>query len=442
MLDLKRLHVESGKSLRGFDDGVPLRVAARPETSGTARVATIRHTAGMEPAGNDRLRVIATTLDFEKGEACVVRSDMQELRTELDISQFPAGDRIARVTYSPDLNGLHCATTLGDEILAELPSLTSSSSRSARTVVYLDQKDWRTLRDVRYEPDLIRSPKEREAAAALIQLVEERKVILPFSSGHLVETTKWPDKDRRYELGLTILQLSRGWQMTDPLSIREGEVRAALTHRGQVSDLRVPNVITLAPNAALSGRSEPYRPSIQMPPRDALATRALASLQSYFSVMLDEDRIEVVDVPGWTARQQEMSDWIAEVRPSRQVADERLDRFFIEDTSYEISRAARAVGLGQSQLLAWVEHGAARDVPLMPSLGLFREVLRERHLNGRNVWKQSDLTDMAYLSCAAGYADHVVGEKHFSNHVANAASRLGRKTSVHRNLRDLLPHLG
>jgi hypothetical protein len=319
--------------------------------------------------------------------------------------------------------------------------LTSSSPLGDRTVVYLDQKDWRTLRDVRYEPDSIPSSEEREAATALIRLVEEREVILPFSSAHLMETTKWPDEDRRYELGLTILQLSRGWQMRDPLSIREGEVRAALTHRGQVSNLRVPNVITLAPNAVHSGRSEPYRPSTLMSPRDALATRALASLQSYFAVMLDEDGIEVVEVPGWTARQQQMSDWIAHARPSRQAADERLDRFFIEDTSYEIARAAHAVGMGQSQLLAWVEHGAARDVPLMPSLGLFREVLRERHLNGHNIWKQSDLTDMAYLSCATGYADHVVGEKHFSNHLANAASRLGRQVSIHRNLRDLLPHL-
>lgn len=392
----------------------------------------------MVTSHRDSLRIIATILDFEEGQARVVRSDIKELSAPLDRSHFPTTDRIARVTYSPDLNGLHCITTLGDEILAELPSFAASSPQAGRTIIYLDQKDWRTLRDARYEPEKIRPSEEREAAAALIRLVQERRVILPFSSAHLMETTKWTDETRRYQLGLTILQLSRGWQMRDPLSIREDEMRAALTHRGQVRNLRVPDVITLAPNAAHSGRSEPYGPSPSLAPADALATRALASLGAYFAVMLDEDRIEPEEVAGWAARQQQMSDWIAQSRPSRQVADQQLNRFFIDDTAYEIARAAHAIGLSQSQLRAWVEHGAARDVPLMPSLGLFREVLRERHLNGHKAWKQSDLTDMAYLTCAAGYADHIVGEKHFSNHLSNAADRLGRAVSVHRNLRELL----
>lgn len=147
-------------------------------------------------------------------------------------------------------------------------------------------------------------------------------------------------------------------------------------------------------------------------------------------------------VPGWAERQQQMSDWLAQAAPSRPTADKTLGQFFLNDTSYEIARAAQAVGTTFSQLKAWIVQGAPRDVPLMPSLGLFREVLRERHLNRKSRWEQSDLIDMTYLSCAAGYADHVVGERHFTHHFIRAADRLGRKVRIHRNLRELLSRLG
>ena len=41
-----------------------------------------------------------------------------------------------------------------------------------------------------------------------------------------------------------------------------------------------------------------------------------------------------------------------------------------------------------------------------PAVGLFREVLHSRHLNKGTTWRPNDLTDMIYLSCAAGYADY------------------------------------
>lgn len=396
----------------------------------------------METPRNSPLRILATILDLDAGQARVLRSDMQELEVPVDLSRFDSTERIASATYVPELNGLYVVTKLGDEILAECPSLESASPRNGRITIYLDQKDWRTLRDTRFDPESVSPSEEREAAESLMALVTERRAILPFSSAHLMETTKWPDGARRYQLGLTILQLSRGWQLRDPLAVREAEVRAALTHRGQVSDLSAANVVTLEPNAASAGRYAGYRPSPQLPPEHDLATRAVASLCAYFSTMLDEEALDPDDVAGWARGQQQLSDWMVRERPSRQVADSTLDSFFLQDSAYEIRRASRATGISQSQLQAWTEHGAARDVPLMPSLGLFREVLRERHLNGRDSWKQSDLTDMVYLTCAAGYVDHVVGERHFGHHLRKAASRLGREVSVNRSLRELMCRIG
>lgn len=388
-----------------------------------------------------RPRIVATTFDYQAGVARLHLTDGHELRFPVDLAGFPSGNRIAKVTYSSDLSALHCVTTLGDEVTAELPSLCSSSPRGDRLVIYLDQKDWRTLRDVRYDPESIPVREEREAAEALIRLVEADKVILPMSSGHLIETTKWSREDLRYQLGLTILQLSRGWQLLDPLAIRTGEVRAALTHRGQSRDLAVPNVITLRPGALRIVQDQPYRPPIQFPPQHALASQATLTLVSYFAVMLDAKGTEQFDLTGWVERQQQMSGWLAERVSDRAAADRSVDAFFVDDTIYEIARAASAVGISHSQLMAWLQHQLPGDVPKMPSLGLFREVLRERHLNRNTRWEESDLADLTYLTCAGGYADHVVGERQLTHHLARAVARLGRGVHVHRNLRELMAEL-
>jgi hypothetical protein len=41
---------------------------------------------------------------------------------------------------------------------------------------------------------------------------------------------------------------------------------------------------------------------------------------------------------------------------------------------------------------------------------------------------------MMYLTSAAGYCDHVVGERTHASHILNALRRLDRPSHVHRNL--------
>lgn len=45
---------------------------------------------------------------------------------------------------------------------------------------------------------------DRDAALRLAELAADRRIVLPASGGHLFETGKWTDPDRRYRLGLTI----------------------------------------------------------------------------------------------------------------------------------------------------------------------------------------------------------------------------------------------
>lgn len=77
----------------------------------------------------------------------------------------------------------------------------------------------------------------------------------------------------------------------------------------------------------------------------------------------------------------------------------------------------------------------------MPGLGLFRETLHEKVVNARSEWEGNDLTDMMYLTCAAGYADYVVGERSMVGQMRQALKRLSRPDNVYRRIKDLVPVL-
>jgi hypothetical protein len=66
-------------------------------------------------------------------------------------------------------------------------------------------------------------------------------------------------------------------------------------------------------------------------------------------------------------------------------------------------------------------------------------MLHDRHLNRGTKWSPNDLTDMVYLSCAAGYADFVVCEQHMRSVLAQGLRRLVRPQHVFRGLQQALP---
>ena len=57
------------------------------------------------------------------------------------------------------------------------------------------------------------------------------------------------------------------------------------------------------------------------------------------------------------------------------------------------------------------------------------------------MWKSNDLTDLLFLTCAAGYADFVVGERAAISLIQQAQRRLSRPINVFRRLSDLIPAL-
>lgn len=87
---------------------------------------------------------------------------------------------------------------------------------NGRPSVYLDQNRWRTVADVLHDPARVRDLDERRAAQDLIRLTNDGGIVMPLSTGHLLETAGLRG-DRRYQIGVAMAHLAGGWQMRNPL---------------------------------------------------------------------------------------------------------------------------------------------------------------------------------------------------------------------------------
>ncbi len=383
------------------------------------------------------------SMDRETSSIVITRSDGMEARFPLEsASPFAETSVLSSLHFTPALDRLLAVTRAGDEIVFELPKLGDNDRLAGQLVVYLDQNQWSAIAKARLEQDGVRQV-DTEAVRQLFKWVNESRIILPAASGHYFETTKRYDAAKRYSLGLTILQLSGGWQMRDPLQVRRDELRSALSCRYMGSDgpPRAADVFSLEPNVIhgpMRGGA-PHEALRGFPPEAALGHEALTSATALIDVMLDLERIEPGRDAGWSAANQRFSDWLDSADRDSQQKRQSIDVFLLSDMGTEIAEEAVAAGLTAEQVNDWMMKYAASDIRQLPALGLFREMLHERHLNKGTTWRPNDLTDMLYLSCAAGYADVVVCERHMSSMMRQGIKRLDRSVRVYPRLREAEP---
>jgi hypothetical protein len=165
---------------------------------------------------------------------------------------------VTRLEFAPHDLALTATTINGDTVVFGVSTDCGNAIRLARPVVYLDQNQWSAIANSIHAPSRIRRPDDRKAAAWIIQLSQERRMTLPASAGHMHETTKWTDNTRRYALGLTVLQLSRGWIMRDPLQVRRDEIRTILPTTTPADAVRP--VVTLLSNTLNEATIRPTDP--------------------------------------------------------------------------------------------------------------------------------------------------------------------------------------
>lgn len=113
----------------------------------------------------------------------------------------------------------------------------------------------------------------------------------------------------------------------------------------------------------------------------------------------------------------------------------------IADLTSEIEAAARDTETTQEELVEWLEERFERDLARMPYLGRQHQVIYRRLCNANDRWVGNDLTDVNYLSCAAGYADIVVAENKIGDYLNRIENDVTPGSFVCRKLPEAVEHL-
>jgi hypothetical protein len=355
---------------------------------------------------------------------------------------FASTSAIASSTHLPHLNLLHLQTVRGDHALIELPRPTDLAPLRGRTTIYLDQNHWSTLTDAVHDPDRVANADELAAARQLIERVLTREIVLPISAGHLSETCKQIDMERRYARALTMTQLSAGWQLRDPLDLRRSELRQVLCARYRLQRIPTRAAVTLEPNAVYAGRHEELDDVAgDLPPEAQWAVHAIRCIGGIIDTMLDSEHVLTPGAPGWVEEFQRFATFLRENPTSIEMKRRRTLAKFLADLAPELAEEAGRANITAAERSDWTLKHSEEDLPSMPALGLFREILHEKLSDGQLRWADNDITDMMYLSAATAYCDYVVGERSHASHITNGLRRLGRPNNMYRNLRSLIAQI-
>ena len=287
------------------------------------------------------------------------------------------------------------------------------------SIVYLDQNHWVTLAQYVRVPDRVRAL-DRDPAAALVELARSGAVVLPLSSAHLRETA--PTGKHRRDMSMTMLELSRGWQMRSPLDVRRRELAAAISG----AEPRCEAVFTLEPDVVFDESTAVPTPQ-DFPPLWQELHRRVVSATANVAVMLEED--DPADDPGAGERQRWLNAYrtharrIQEEKPTPEEVRVIAHATLLADLLEETKKAALLAKVEDNVLAAWLTDRSAADYERAPHLRTLEDILYHRLRNPDDHWQGNDLLDMHFLSCAAGYADVVVAEKKFGDYLMRARRR-------------------
>jgi hypothetical protein len=330
-----------------------------------------------------------------------------------------------------------------DEIRVQLAAERNPAPVNGRPVVYLDQNQWSTISKAIHCPERVANPDELHAAYEIVRLRTSGRIILPLSAAHMNETSQWGHSEGRYELAFTILALSAGWQMRDPLEVRASEFRRVIAgYHGRTSPTRA-SVITLEPYAALDvslRERKRARPVEGIPREWRHVYRNAMAVSVYSGLLMDRRPMARGSSDGWLERVSGFSEFLKAETGDRSQRRRMASVFMLSDASREIASACFESGISPDEMLSWIGHSWSADQLGASAIDLFRATMTDKILSG-SPWEANDLTDLMYLCTAAGYADYVVGERRTIGLLGQSTRRLGSAVRLHKNLRSLIPDL-
>lgn len=328
----------------------------------------------------------------------------------------------------------------GESLVVELGAGGESDlPRPDRPVVYLDQCHWITLAKLLRSPERV-AEGDREPAERIVGLSRSKAIALPISSANRWEIAR-AGRHRR-DVVLTMVELSRGWQLRDPIQVRGQELRRSMAGENPA---RAEAVITLEPGAISSmdhGVSMEFRDA---PPGfnelQERQTIAMASVAALLDDHTDGEGARGREVAATWA--ESFGDLAISMRDARTPVEHvRLNTHarMLADLRSEVAQAAVAAKLSPQQNAAWIE-GSDTAFESMPYLRTLREVFYHRLRNADDRWTANDLADSQYLCCAAAYADLVAAERKFGDYLQRAARVYNGNAITVTKLHDLVERL-
>lgn len=381
-------------------------------------------------------------IDIQKQSAFVEVAPGSHAAIPMPALVMPQSSGVAKFTLDTDTAELELEFVGGEAATIELEDRSSHSGLPvARPVVYLDQLHWISLAQLRFAPE--RLPEARRRAAEVLEgMASRREIILPLSAAHLVETGPTYGR-RRHDLATTMIRLSGGWFMRNPVRVRQDELRASMS--GGVKDAK--GVFTLRPDHLLIedvAQGDDNR-STALPLLDRAVAR-LSTIASIYATLVADEPLDggqgKRQAAAWASANQEFSNRLRADAIDSAEARHLAGVWFRRDLGHEPTDAAAAVGLSPDAAAAWESTFLNTVVAELPYLGRQREVFFHRLRNADDRWDGNDLNDVNSLCCAAGYADLVVGEKKASEYLRRAAKTLGGGAAIARTLEEAVQMLG
>jgi len=243
--------------------------------------------------------------------------------------------------------------------------------------------------------------------------------------------------DRRYEIGIAMARLSGGWQMRNPVTVWRQEVGAIVANALDVpEECRPPfsEPITLEAYALLRD-SEAATSGLEEIGRVIGAPSVLVDL------LIDPTPDVRPTLGRWTTHHQAISQQFSRFDGSKEERRRTaLRRFWNENISW-VRDAARELNHPITDLPMFSDSELRRAIDTMPMLRYLSAVFVGRFLDSNRRWHENDLTDMAFLACAAGHVDYVVGEAGTGAQLQQIQRSLRKPPSVFTKLAPLVERL-
>ncbi|MER6824840.1 hypothetical protein ABT352_02470 [Streptosporangium sp. NPDC000563] len=345
---------------------------------------------------------------------------------------------VRRAVYSFANNTLIATLARGEEATIEIQPSGVSDPRLGRLVIYLDQCHWSALSRHLYNPTDARGV-DKKAAETVIELVRQKKIILPISSGHFIETTVTYN-DKRQNIAATMLEFSRGWQMRHPFRIWRNEIATVFSMRYGNSEHYSPPVFTLEPEALSRKLQLSTKKGFDedLPEDFDHLLRCLTAAISNYDILMDPNRIERGEITKWVEHFQEVSKMFKDEGLNAKKRYATTKGLVVIDLINEVQIAAAETNTSRTQLEDWFGGKYQEDLSKMPSLGLYADALNVRLSNSNTKWVDNDFIDILFLTCATAYADLVVGEKAATNYLSRAWGDRPASAPVVKNLSELV----